>query len=95
MSPNIRAVATALRGGRRYPPLIAVESGQGDLILVEGYTRATAYALTGLPSLGDVRRESCSRGYRGMAWWAIVDPAGNARSYFLGAARETAHPGEE
>jgi len=25
----------------------------------------------------------------------IVDPGGNARSYFLGAGRETAHPGSE
>src|SRR2546430_13692007 len=26
---------------------------------------------------------------------SIVDPAGNARSYFLGGARVTAHPGAE
>lgn len=48
-SPHIRAVAEALRTGRAYPPLIAVESGVGDLILVEGYTRATAYAIVGPP----------------------------------------------
>src|SRR5713226_6442048 len=58
-------------------------------------SRPTTRALTGLPSPGDVRRKSCSRGYQGIARWAIVDPARNARSYFLGGARVTAHPGAE
>ena len=48
-SPHVRAVAEALKAGQTYPPLIAVESIEGDLILVEGYTRATAYALLGPP----------------------------------------------
>ncbi len=30
-----------------YPPLVAVESGVGDLILIEGYTRGTAYGVLG------------------------------------------------
>jgi hypothetical protein len=49
MSANVRAVAEAVRGGRQYPPLIAVDSGQGDFIMVEGYTRVTAYAVVGQP----------------------------------------------
>jgi hypothetical protein len=48
-STNIRAVADAVRSGRRFPPLVAVDSGQGDFIMVEGYTRVTAYALVGSP----------------------------------------------
>src|SRR2546427_11272712 len=55
----------------------------------------TSPSLTGLTCHGDVRRTSCSRGYRDIARWPIVDPAGNARSYFLGGARVTAHPGAE
>jgi hypothetical protein len=41
---NVRAVLAALAVGQTFPPLIAVQSGEGDFILVEGYTRATAYA---------------------------------------------------
>jgi len=50
VSPHVRAVVAELRDKRTYPPLIAVESGVGDLILVEGYTRATAHAIVG-PSM--------------------------------------------
>src|SRR5438445_3068594 len=50
--------------------------------------------LTGLPSSRD-EGEPRSRGYRGTGRPTIVDPAGNARSYFLGAGRETAHPGPD
>jgi hypothetical protein len=42
---NILAVAADLRSGKRYPALIAVESEEDFLILVEGHTRATAYVL--------------------------------------------------
>src|SRR5262249_58031318 len=44
-SPLIRPVVAALRAGQQHPPLIAVESRDGDLILVEGYARATAHAI--------------------------------------------------
>jgi hypothetical protein len=43
-SQNIRAVVQALKKGQSYPPMVAVDSGEGELLLVEGYTRATAYA---------------------------------------------------
>jgi hypothetical protein len=46
---NIRAVADDLKRGRRYPELIGVDGQNGDIILMEGHTRATAYALTQLP----------------------------------------------
>jgi hypothetical protein len=42
---NITAVVDSLRCGKRYPPLIAVKSEDGFLVLVEGHTRATAYVL--------------------------------------------------
>jgi hypothetical protein len=43
-SQNVRSVVQALKKGQTYPPLIAVDSAEGELLLVEGYTRATAYA---------------------------------------------------
>src|SRR5713226_8777992 len=39
--------------------------------------------------------EPRSRGYQSTGRPPIVDPGGNARSYFLGAGRETSHPGPE
>jgi hypothetical protein len=46
-SPHVTGVVESLRAGKTYPPLIAVNSMAGDLILVEGYTRTTAYAVVG------------------------------------------------
>jgi hypothetical protein len=47
---NIRAVARELRGGPSYPEMILVaDSPGGQLVLVEGHTRATAYFLTSAP----------------------------------------------
>ena len=46
---NIKAVAADVSTGKRYPELIAVSSLTGEIILVEGHTRATAYALAQLP----------------------------------------------
>src|SRR3989475_12440878 len=57
--------------------------------------KAASGSLTGLTCHGDVRGTSCSRGYRDIARWPIVDPAGDGRSHFLGGARVTAHPGAE
>ena len=45
---NIQAVADAMKGGKRYPPLIGVEGDNGELILAEGHPRATAHLLGGL-----------------------------------------------
>jgi hypothetical protein len=47
---NIKAVAADVRTGKRYPELIGVSSLTGEIILVEGHTRATAYALAQLPN---------------------------------------------
>lgn len=45
---NIRAVTSALKNGKRYPPLIGVRGEKGDIILTEGHTRATAYVVAEL-----------------------------------------------
>jgi hypothetical protein len=47
---NVTGIADRLRQGKRFPPLIAVQcTGIADVVLMEGHTRATAYALTNLP----------------------------------------------
>jgi hypothetical protein len=46
---NIKAVAAGVRSGKRYAELIGVDGVSGDIILAEGHTRATAYALAQLP----------------------------------------------
>jgi len=46
---NIRAVAEDLKRGKRYAELIGVDGQSGDIILMEGHTRATAYAIAQLP----------------------------------------------
>jgi hypothetical protein len=52
---NVAGIATRLRGGDRFPPLIAVQcAGAADVVLMEGHTRATAYVLTGLPDVIEV-----------------------------------------
>jgi hypothetical protein len=43
---NIRAVVADLKSGKRYPDLIGVEGQNGDIILMEGHTRATAYVVS-------------------------------------------------
>jgi hypothetical protein len=50
---NIKAVADDLRSGKRYAELIGVEGEAGKIILAEGHTRATAYALTQLPECAE------------------------------------------
>jgi len=50
---NIKAVADALRNGKRYAELIGVGDEAGEIILVEGHTRATAYALVRLPECAE------------------------------------------
>jgi len=42
---QIADIAQALRNGRCFPELIAAEAEGGSLILIEGHSRATAYAL--------------------------------------------------
>jgi hypothetical protein len=46
---NIRAVVEDLKRGKRYPELIGVNGQNGEIILMEGHTRATAYAVAQLP----------------------------------------------
>jgi hypothetical protein len=42
-------LAEDLRRGKRYAELIGVDGQSGNIILMEGHTRATAYALAQLP----------------------------------------------
>jgi hypothetical protein len=42
---QIAAIAQEVRNGRRFPELIAAEAEDGSLILIEGHSRATAYAM--------------------------------------------------
>jgi hypothetical protein len=52
---NVKGIAARVRRGDRFPPLIAVQcTGTADVVLMEGHTRATAYALSGLPDKIDV-----------------------------------------
>ncbi len=48
---GLLAVVAAIRARAPHPPLIAAESGGGDLLLIEGYTRATAHAYVGTPAV--------------------------------------------
>jgi hypothetical protein len=41
--PNVNGILRSLNEGKRFPPLIGVESHDGFLILIEGHSRATAY----------------------------------------------------
>ena len=45
LSQRIRAVVDRVRRGERFPELIVMEGENQDLVLVEGHTRATAYAI--------------------------------------------------
>ena len=51
VNANIRAMAELVMGGARFPPIIVVEAENGDLIVVEGHTRATAYVIAAKPAL--------------------------------------------
>jgi hypothetical protein len=42
----IKSVVSAVKAGKKYPPIIAVVKGD-QLVLVEGHTRATAYVIAG------------------------------------------------
>jgi hypothetical protein len=47
---NVTGTVARVHRGRKLPALIAVQhSGVGGVVLMEGHTRATAYALAGLP----------------------------------------------
>jgi hypothetical protein len=47
---SVTDIVARLHRGHKLPALIAVQqSGIGDMVLMEGHTRATAYALTNLP----------------------------------------------
>jgi hypothetical protein len=45
----IRAIAAQVRTGKKYAELIGIAGENGDVILVEGHVRATAYALAQMP----------------------------------------------
>jgi hypothetical protein len=45
-SERVRGVTEGIRSKKKFPDLIAVDAGDKTYILVEGHTRATAYALT-------------------------------------------------
>jgi hypothetical protein len=45
---GVTAIQEQLRRGRRYPELIVAEGSCGNFILIEGHTRATAYAASAL-----------------------------------------------
>jgi hypothetical protein len=45
---SIKSIAEGVRACHTSPPLIAVESNDGFLVLVEGHRRATAYVAAGL-----------------------------------------------
>jgi hypothetical protein len=47
---NVFGIADRLRQGARFPALIAVQrTGSPEVVLMEGHTRATAYAMTDMP----------------------------------------------
>ena len=48
INTRIKTVVADLRGGKRYPELIAVKNHEEFLVLLEGHMRATAYALFGI-----------------------------------------------
>src|SRR5258708_39828779 len=45
--PNVNGILRRIGKGQHLALLIAVESGDGFLILIEGHSRATAYVLSG------------------------------------------------
>jgi hypothetical protein len=45
---HIKALVAELIKGKRYPDLIGVSGARGEIILIEGHSRATAYVLAGL-----------------------------------------------
>ena len=52
---NIKAVATSVKLGERFPELIVVaETEQGPFVVIEGHSRATAYVLAKAPETVDV-----------------------------------------
>jgi hypothetical protein len=68
---HVRAVAERLAQGDRFPPLIAVQNaGAHDTVLMEGHTRATAYALTGIPDeITVLIGSSTDMSVRWSTWW--------------------------
>src|SRR5260370_349795 len=68
---NVVDIANRVRQGVRFPALIAVQcAGNADVGPAEGDTRATAYALTGLPDEADVLIGTSAH----MASWACLLP---------------------
>jgi len=45
----IRAIAVQVEAGKKYAELIGIACDDGDVVLIEGHARATAYALVQMP----------------------------------------------
>jgi hypothetical protein len=43
IADNVKGIQDELMGGKKFPELIGVEGSEGNLILIEGHSRATAY----------------------------------------------------
>jgi hypothetical protein len=67
MNNLILDVASDVRAGKKYPELICVDGSKDDLILIEGHTRATAYALAQLPDEAECIVGSSPK----MSEWAV------------------------
>jgi hypothetical protein len=48
VNQNVKALVVELRKGKRYPELIGVKNDKDEIVLVEGHSRATAYAVAKL-----------------------------------------------
>jgi len=48
VNKNVAGLIAELKKGRRYPELIGVANERDEIILIEGHSRATAYAVAGL-----------------------------------------------
>jgi hypothetical protein len=48
VNQNVKALVVELRKGKRYPELIGVKNDNDEIVLVEGHSRATAYAVAKL-----------------------------------------------
>jgi hypothetical protein len=48
VNKNVAELVAELKKGKQYPELIGVQNENDEIVLVEGHSRATAYALAGL-----------------------------------------------
>jgi hypothetical protein len=67
MKESILAVAEAIGRHETFPEIIAVKSNDGPVVLIEGATRSTAYALTGKTDVNAIVGTSPSM--QGWIWY--------------------------